>query len=284
MFDLVWGLAVLVVAAMACFAAGDRLARRRPRWASLLAAGAVAFLVYFASALYGRLLLASLMPFSNVIVLGNALPPTAAFVAGVAHAEVKVPRWRRLFAIWLLLGGAWYAVFRDLTVVPAVTSAPRYSESTILQSSPATCSPSAAATLLLAHGIAANEAEMVALCLTRREGTPPLGLYRGLVRKTRGTPWRVAVVRRGDRRLADLEAPAILPVNLHEGDTHASLLRPAANPRVEHTVVFYGLDSDGLAEVGNPASGREHWCVERLEAAWTGEGLCLVPRNRAGSL
>ena len=65
------------------------------------------------------------------------------------------------------------------------------------------------------HGIQASEQEMVELCLTRADGTPALGLYRGLKLKTRGTPWNVEVFRSGleDLRNAD-RWPVILLVDV----------------------------------------------------------------------
>src|SRR5439155_26252660 len=61
----------------------------------------------------------------------------------------------------------------------------RWRRDICLQTSHATSSPAAAATLLRSHGIDTTEEEMARLCLTNPDGTSLLGLYRGLRLKTR---------------------------------------------------------------------------------------------------
>ena len=153
-----------------------------------------------------------------------------------------------------------------------------------VQTTPATCSPAAAATLLRAHGIAATEAEMAALCLTRERGTAALGLYRGLKLKTAGTPWDVEVFHTDPAGLRALvpAGPAILTVRFDPG--------PGIDPRyeqlwgwlpgVQHTVVVFGFTAaaDGKVEMGDPVAGREHWSAKDLSVLWHGEGMRLVKR------
>jgi hypothetical protein len=46
-----------------------------------------------------------------------------------------------------------------------------------------------------------------------------------------------------------------------------------------HAVVLYGLGPDNSAIIGDPASGRRIWTMERLKASWSGHGLRLVRRH-----
>jgi hypothetical protein len=149
------------------------------------------------------------------------------------------------------------------------------------QTTGASCGPAAAATVLASHGIAASEAEMANLCLTRI-GTSRLGLYRGLRLKTTGTPWRVEVFQ-GDvaklrRRAAD--GPIILFVGLRRGLRADP--RYARNwgwtPGLRHVVVLFGFEKGGRIEVGDPSVGRERWRTEALDVLWDGQALQLVRR------
>jgi hypothetical protein len=148
------------------------------------------------------------------------------------------------------------------------------------QTTTATCSPAAAATLLSAVRIPATEAEMARLCLTTPSGTSSRGLYRGLKLKTEGTGYHVRVFQ-GD--LADLRAalnqgPLLLNVKL--------VPRPGVDPRfqrdwgwvpgVAHTVVLFGPLGASLFDAGDPAVGREPWDRRALDTLWHGEALQLV--------
>jgi len=158
----------------------------------------------------------------------------------------------------------------------------RWKDRVCRQTSDASCSAAAAATMLRANGIEATEAEMARHCLTRAGGTPMLGLYRGLKLKTARTGLTVRALR-GD--LAALRAhggPVILSVRLDPGqwtDPRYERLWGWA-PGVAHTVVFFGFDASGEAEIGDPSVGREHWSVRDLEVLWHGQGLTVEPQSR----
>ena len=123
---------------------------------------------------------------------------------------------------------------------------------------------------------------MAALCLTRWKGTRPLGLYRGLKIKTRGTRWRVEAFETDLDGLRSMTgSPAILSLGL---DIDADV-----DPRYErewgwrrgrgHSVVLYGFTSRGGARVADPKSGYQIWRVESLEVLWNGTGVRLVKRD-----
>ena len=275
MGDLHWACGVLLAISVGLFHLGQRVAEYCPRAGNVLATATSGLLVAFAATLHGKLVLAAILPLSNVVVLGNLLPPAASLLGGILFGNRGVPRWRRMIAVWFLLSGAWLSVYRDVASRPPQVSFRWYRDGTVIQTNSATCSPSAAATLLHLHGIEATEREMARLCLTRTGGTPRLGLYRGLKLKTRGTPWRVEVVRVGTDRL-DLmdDRPVVLSVRLDEADRSAGGLSVGR----DHCVVFLGLDADGNAHILDPTIGYTRWSAERL-ARVCREGLRLVPRN-----
>lgn len=166
-------------------------------------------------------------------------------------------------------------------VSPMPETNDRWRDGVCLQTSPATCSPAAAATLLRAHGIPATEREMAGLCLTREGGTAAHGLYRGLKLKTAGTPWDVEVI---DTDAAGLRAmspgAAILTVRLDRTPGTDSRYEQlwGWTPGVRHTVVFYRFTGDGKVEMGDPSVGRERWSAKDLGVLWHGEGMRLVRR------
>lgn len=221
------------------------------------------------------------LPVSSVIVLGSALPPLVAMLAGLAGRLMpgNVARRGVLLAALVVICG--FRSLGPLFASPLPETGDRWRHGVCLQTSPATCSAAAAATLLRVHGIAATEAEMARLCLTRERGTAAHGLYRGLKLKTAGTPWDVEVFDTDSAGLrAIAPAAAILTVRLDPA--------PGIDPRyeqlwgwtpgVQHTVVFFGFTDDGKVEMGDPAAGREQWTAKDLGVLWHGEGMRLVKR------
>lgn len=276
--DLLQGLAVLCLLSGAIFECGFRLARGGRRWisatlfclASAIAAGAW---------LHGQLHVARILPFSNVILVGNWLPLAAAMLMGGIAAVRQMPAGRRIVLAGMLGTVAWYTVVEDLSAPAPPVGPPRFWQGFCLQSTPASCSPCCAAALLMDHEIQATEAEMVKLCLSRFDGTPELGLYRGLKLKTRGTPWDVEIVSGDFESLRQPGgAPAIVFVNAGddglEGVPIAWFFR-----RQSHAVVIYGFDGNGNAAVGDPGVGRGRWKADQLRHRWCGTGLRLVRRR-----
>jgi hypothetical protein len=47
---------------------------------------------------------------------------------------------------------------------------------------------------------------------------------------------------------------------------------------MRHTVVLFGVTSDGKVDIGDPSVGRELWDVADLNVLWQGNGFRLVAR------
>jgi hypothetical protein len=284
--DIDIGIALILAISAIVFATAVRITRRAT-WtgAALLALVAVVFLVLFNWLLWDSLLLARLLPFSNLIVTGNWQPPIVAALAGVAWGSLPGRVWRRGILIVPLLLAGMFKWTAPLLADPPPTE-DRWSDGACLQTSLATCSPAAAATVLRAHGIDdVTESELARLCLTGPNGTTMHGLFRGLKLKTAGTQWDVEPFTGSDlRRLraATRYGPVILAVRLETG--------AAVDPRYEkewdwipgvtHTIVLFGFAADGKVNIADPSVGREQWFVQDLRVLWHGEGLRLVPRDR----
>jgi hypothetical protein len=147
------------------------------------------------------------------------------------------------------------------------------------QTSNASCSAAAAATILHACRIESSEREMANLCLTREDGTTNLGLYRGLKLKTARTDWKLLPISGGtiDDLRASGPGPMLLSVELLPGEPLA--------PRYEqwgwgvgspHSVVLFRFLPNKQIEIGDPDTGRERWSLEDLEVLWHGDGIKMV--------
>jgi len=189
-------------------------------------------------------------------------------------------RWiyRSLFAALLAFACLYQGYAGLFQPRPMLTS--RWKNGVCLQSSEASCSAAAAATLLTLHGIAATEEEMAGLCLTTDAGTSLQGVYRGLRIKTAGTKWRVAPIAGGFDRLHDEDTPALLSVGL--GRWQSADVRYSRDwgwaPGTLHSVVLMGFVMNEKVNIADPKVGREQWLVQGLTVLWKGEGLRLVER------
>ncbi len=277
--DLAAGLAWLVLASVGLTVMGFCIARSLPRFVyNSLAVLTVAVLFAFGVGWHGSLRLAEWLPVTNVILLGNLLPPLACFFSGLILGQRAMPWANRVGTGLLISCLGWYTPVSDLMLQPFPASICWVREGVWLQTLPESCSASAAVTLLDHYGIESSEAEMMRLSLTRRRGTPLLGLYRGLKLKTQQTSWDVRVVRGAlEELLAGQEAPILLRVRPQDGSAAGWLPRGEA----EHAVVLLANTPDGLVEIGDPADHvrpRNQWTREKLERRWLGEGFQIVPR------
>jgi predicted double-glycine peptidase len=278
--DVYIAIAIMGAASVGAFVLATVLATRlKPKTVAALAVLACAFIVSFALVLHDNLLLARLLPFSAVIILGNWLPPGVCFLAGVAWRRMSGPAARKAVLLLPLMLLCAYQSHGWLPADPPPLD-DRWKEGVCRQTSSASCSAAAAATLLRAHGIDAGEAEMARLCLTRPSGTSMLGLYRGLKLKCTDAGWEVQPFRADVDGLRRESGPVILSVRLDAG--------PEIDPRyardwgwapgVAHTVVLFGFDADGKPQIGDPAVGRERWSARDLRALWHGDAIRLVRR------
>ncbi|MDX1948503.1 MAG: hypothetical protein SFU86_24165 [Pirellulaceae bacterium] len=284
MADLAFGCVAMVALSAALFVLTAREARRLPPWAcDLLAALLVAGMFLYVRTLWYDPRVATWLPVSNLIVVGNWLPLFAAAVGGLVWQRMTDHRARRLLVVAELGVGASLAL-----VYPLLGGVPRCGDSwdklgTCLQTTPRTCSAACAATLLSRHGIDACEQEMAELCLTRR-GTSWQGLYRGLKLKTADTAWDVEIVVLAADELRTLRGPAILSVGLaSSASANSDETREFGwIPGVNHSVILNGFNSRGMAQIADPALPmcREQWDHETLRSLWRGYAIRLVKRER----
>ncbi len=283
MGDIFLGLIVLVVLDTLLFVGGRALAQRvSRRCANGLALLTFAALLVYTGCLWDQVAIFRLLPFSNMIVLGNWFPLAAGFLGGLASMSLAVARWRRWLSAAGLQGAAMIAVLAPLAGTAPKCANQWDSTGVCFQTTEQTCSAASAATLLKMHGIAATEQEMAELCLTRR-GTHWMGLYRGLKKKTIGTPWDVDVFVCSATELEKLNQPVILSVGLsHEAKPDpVTQAEYGWTPGVRHSVVLLGFRSDQLVEIAEPTFGvgRERWSLEDLHQFFLGQGVRLIPRE-----
>ncbi len=270
---------MLVIVAAAAVGVGTFRWVRRTWAATLLAGLSLLWLVIDAFWLSGSVALLRWFRWRDFIVLANFTPFAAATLAAVMLRLSKGP-WvvRSAFAAILVLACLYQAYGGLFRAKPHLN--PRWKNGVCMQSSEASCSAAAAATFLTIHGIPATEQEMAELCFTTDQGTSMQGIYRGLVIKSFGTPWRVEPVTGRVEQLAAANAPTLLSVGL--GRWQVADPRYSRDwgwaPGTLHSVVFLGTASDNKVDMADPKVGREQWMVQGLADLWKGEGLRLVPR------
>jgi len=283
MIDIYLSVIAMAVICALLVALGVMLSKRQPLWlATLLAAGALLGLVAFERWLQDDPMLTRLIPLATVPVWGAWQPAIAAIGVGFAWRLLPGSALRRLVLILplLILTGvrAWWPIFDKAPPVIA-----RQERGVWMQTTGASCSPAAAATLLSKMGIQSSEKEMSDLCLTSLNGTSTLGLYRGLKIATRGRDVTV-VARKGLTKedLKSLNTPMLLSVYLEPGvpvDPRYTQLW-GWSPGVKHTVVFLGFAPDGDIHIADPAVGRESWGMENLDVLWHGEAMYVKPSEQ----
>ena len=302
MQDLYLGLALMALFSAGAFALGIRLARGH-RWVGNgLAIATVLLTILYVRFIWDDIRLARLLPFSNLVIVGNCLPLMSTFLAGIVWHRIH--HWRRVFgvaALWIagsyaactpLLELRWQSgtssrIPRLLCYIPPEVPACEDNWTDIgicLQSTPATCTPACAATLLKFHGIDVTEAEMADLCLTRARGTNWAGLYHALKRKTEGTSLDVKVLYGSAAKLlGHLPGPVILSVGLPDDAAADSYYRTRWiwNPGEEHSILLQGYNDKGMLQIidPNPRIVYELWRPRDLSVLWRGQGMALIPRH-----
>ncbi len=283
MWDLVFGVLVIVALAVAAFAGGLALARRVHK----ALAGLAAVVVILAAAMYevhlrDSVWLLRLLPFSNTIVLGNWAAIAAGFLAGLAWRLTPGSFLRRAWPVVGLALAGGYVLVHPLLGSPPPCRDLWAAGNICRQSSPATCSPACAATLLARCGIQTTEQEMARLCLTRN-GTRWQGLYRGLKKKIADTGFRVEVFDCPVDRLSELApGPLILSVGLPRDARADSVYsrRWGWSPGELHTVLLLAFRHDGRVQMADPAVGLEQWTPEGLRTLYRGRGMRLAAADR----
>ncbi|MFG0268252.1 MAG: C39 family peptidase [Rhodopirellula sp. JB055] len=242
---------------------------------------AVLAMVYFLFYASGQLFWARYVSDSAAIVYTNFASIFAALAAGWALRLPNTPVWRRAVLATLLGMGSATAILWPLLSIairPAPEGGDQWNNGVAMQTSWATCSPAAAATLFRAEGIDVSESDLIPLCLTDSSGTPTLGLYRGikLVADQRGRSLEVL-----DETLDEMwnqnDWPVLMAVKLPYGvDDRRYADQWGWIPGMGHSVVAFGLTSDGQRMlVGDPSVGLEQWSKDDLRVLWHGDGIRL---------
>ncbi len=236
--------------------------------------------IYFLFYASGQLFWAKLVPVSACIIYTNFAAIFAALAAGWAWRLPSTPAWRRgvmvcLLGLMSLAAIVWPLM--SIAVRPPPTGGDTWRDGVAMQTSWATCSPAAAATLLRAEGMEVDEADLIPLCLTDSAGTPTLGLYRGIALIANRNGRSVKVVDETlDQLLANDDWPVLLAVELPFG---AEDRRYADQwgwiPGMGHSVVALGRTEDGGVVIGDPSVGLERWFEADLQVLWHGDGIRL---------
>lgn len=226
----------------------------------------------------GQLFWAKLVPLSAAIIYTNVASLLAALAAGWALRLPETPLWRRVALMFFLSSMSLAAILWPLLSIairPPPPGGDDWNSGVAMQTSWATCSPAAAATLLRAEGIATSEAELIPLCLTDSAGTPTLGLYRGVKLMAGRNGRAVEIVDRNiDQLLTDDNWPVLLAVRLPFGvDDRRFADQWGWIPGMGHSVVALGRAPEGHIIIGDPAVGLEAWSEDDLRLLWQGNGL-----------
>jgi hypothetical protein len=160
-------------------------------------------------------------------------------------------RWGMIyFGVAVLAAIQVYAVWSSKPNLPPLGETRISSDGVILQTTPYTCVPAAAANIAAMLGVHTTERELVEMFHTTRDGTFPAHVLSGL--KELGISGRKVA---SDSPLSAIHPPAMLFVF---ADSHA--------------VVFAGM-TGGLAEIWNPSVGKAFLPEWRLRQMWDGHAL-----------
>jgi hypothetical protein len=266
------------VSAAAGLLAGSYLYSDKGQRVMLLLTLGVFATVYFLFYASGQLFWARIVSSSASIVYTNLAAVFAGLGAGWAWRLPGTPTWRRASLASFLAMTSLAAVFWPLLSMalrPPPVGRDTWNGMVAMQTSWATCSPAAAATLLRAEGIEVSERTMIPLCLTDRSGTPTLGLYRGIKLIADKNDCQVEIV---DPELVKLldenDWPVLLAVQLPHGvDDRRYADQWGWIPGMGHSVVALGRMPDGGIIVGDPSVGLERWTEADLKVLWHGNGL-----------
>lgn len=281
MTDLYVGVAIMTVLSVILGVATAIVSRKAPdRLVDLLALLTITLIVAYIVWLWDDISLAHLLPFSNLIIVGNWMSLLAGVLAGLVWRRLRKQGFRRVVVVILLGGIGFYSLIQPMLGEPPECQ-DKWQQFVCLQTSDVTCSAAAATTLLVAHGIPASEQEMARLCLTRN-GTTWKGIYRGLKLKTAGTDYDVEIFDEDVVALrTSTDGPFLLKAELERGAPVPPIYHEQWGwiPGQPHSVVLFEFLENGSALMGDPSIGLEAWSVTDLQVLWHGEGLRLVRRD-----
>ena len=284
MADIFWGLIVISSLGVGMFILTLVATRKLPRYVddgfALLVVAAIFTYIRF---VWYNTRLVTLLPFSNLIILGNWFPVAAGILGGLAWRRMPGRIYRKSIVVGALACTSLYSL-----VCPLIGDPPQcldvWQDGICVQTTAKTCTPACAATLLRSHGIETTEREMTALCLTR-EGTTWLGLYRGLKAKTRGTQWDVEVVScDAETLLRDRDRPMIVSVGLPAtvpGSKQLAMNEWGWKRGIGHSVIITPQNNrNGVRIIDpTPSVGYEDWAVGDIKYLYRGTAMRLVKRS-----
>lgn len=281
MTDIWTAVAVMsLVSAGAAVLSARYLSTEKGQAVMLLLSLSVAATVFFILYAAGQLFWAQLVPSSAAIIYTNFAAVFAGLGAGWGWRLPNTPPWRRA-TLAILLGLASLTAILwpmlSMTLRPPPEGQNKWKGPVAMQTSWATCSPAAAATLLSAEGISVSEREMIPLCLTDYDGTPTLGLYRGVKLMASRNGRQVEIVDRElETLIQDDDWPVLMAVRLPLGvDDPRFEQQWGWIPGMGHSVVALGRTPDGGFLIADPAIGLEVWDEAKLETLWQGNGMRL---------
>ncbi len=284
MTDLYVGLVILGGLTIAMFLGSLWCSHRISRVLSdLLAILVVVVMFFYIQLLWYNVRLTAILPFSNLVVIGNWLPPLAGLLAGFAWTRIYGRIVRKTLCTSALAVVAGYAAISPMLGEPPRCFDEWDKDGICLQTTQHSCTPASAATLLRLHGIEATEGEMAELCLTR-DGTTWMGLYRGLKQKTRGTRWDVEVIECTAAEISRTSTePMILSVGLGKKIAKRDESRFAEwgwRPGRGHSVLLLGAGPLGGFKIADPTPGYgiEMWSATNLNELFQGTAVRLVER------
>lgn len=311
MHDIRLAIGLIAFVSLGLFLLTLRLLRGRPIWVhDVVAVACVVLVAVYVKTVWGQLWIVQWIPLPSVLVLSNWFPPLLAVLAAATWLRLDPlhlgheshfdqndgsEEWvfgvdrrgflRRLPVMAALLGAAVYSVLYFIPQEPPECGAewarprPPLTLPVCLQTTDATCSAAAAATLLTALGYEASEQEMARLCLTK-SGTTWLGLYHGLSVKLFRSGYEVEFFEGGPSQLPRLFAdrPVLLCCQLDAEtarDAPEYVSQGGWRPGTAHTVVYMGRFKNQHV-IGDPSRGYEIWEDIDLKNLWTGEGLKIT--------
>ena len=282
MTDIFFGFGIIGLGAGLAFGGTWRLIRDASR-VRLLAIGSFICLslgLYLALA-WQAVWLADLLPFSNLIVIGNWIPIFAMALGAVAFEAARSRR-RGIANVAALTTASLVAL-----ATPLFGSRPKCenhwsTEGDCVQSTRSTCTVACAATLLRRHGIEATEQELADLCFTSENGTNWQGLYRGLSLKTEGTPWRVEIMHGPLSKIRESLGNGViveLGTDIRGEESEALRAEFGWIPGARHSVLLIQKqgDNDVILSDPTPNIGREKWDTALLEPLYHGVAIRLTP-------
>jgi predicted double-glycine peptidase len=238
----------------------------------------------YASLVVGRLEIAHYFPSAIAIFATNITPILVAFAAGIAWT-MPTPNFRRrqvrFFCMAILSIVFYFAPVIRPIIKPVISDeVARFQDGVCMQSHSASCGAAAAATLLLQHGIAVSEQEMIRACFTSSDGTEPLALYRGLKSQTRFRDLTPRLTSRQTEQWDSLnQYPCVAFVSFRDDDeaSAVSMRRILGRGADGHAIVIFGRTANGKFLIGDPAVGRTIWDKELFNRRFSGQAIYLAP-------